>query len=215
MCECLGYIGASTENRCEGCREWRQKYRVEIGRPCNENISKTARKTGTQVCAYCWQARAGEYSWQARAGEYSPRSQASAHSGRSTPVQTSQLHTPPPPPWDHVCARMEVMLGRMEGVLGLLVSQTQAAQAAALAAEASPPRIAAQPMQVDLGAPPTATAPPTAGAPPTATAPLLVQAQPAAVFAEVINVCQDTHPTHKATSIPPLTPAPIRITITI
>ena len=160
MCECTGYVG-SAENRCEGCAAWRQKYRVEIGRPCTENISKTARRAGAAMCAYCWEARAGQYS---------PRSQASAHSGRSTPVQNPQLNAPPPPPQLHdICARMEAMLGRMEGVLGLLVSQSQRA---ALAPPASPPGIAAQPMQVDMGAPRSSLGGP---------GPLVVQAQPAVV----------------------------------
>ena len=205
MCECPGFIGASMENICEGCRAWREKYHYAMGVRCGENIARTAKRAEKALCSYCWEARAEHHT---------PRSeQPSAHSGRSTPVQNAQLQSPPPPPQLHdICARMEAMLGRMEGVLGLLVSQSQAA---ALAPPAPPPGIAAQPMQVDMGAPPTATAPPTAGAPPTATAPLLVQAQPAAVVAEVINVCQGTHPTHKATSIPPLTPAPIIITITI
>ena len=193
------------ENICEGCRAWREKYHYAMGVRCGENIARTAKRAEKALCSYCWEARAEHHT---------PRSdQPSAHSGRSTPVLVPVA--PPHPPQLHdICARMETMLTRMEGVLGLLVSQSQGAAMAANAPP-PPPGIAVQPMQVDIGAPPTATAPPTAGAPPTATAPLLVQAQPAAVVAEVINVCQGTHPTHKATSIPPLTPAPIRITITI
>ena len=188
MCECLGTKQNGVP--CVGCESWREKYHHPVGQKCGENIAKTARRAGAALCAYCWEGRApGEPVPLANGGMGSPRSQASAHSGRSTPVQNPQLNAPPPPPQLHdICARMEAMLARMEGVLGLLVSQSQAAAMAANAPP-PPPGIAVQPMQVDMGAPPTATAP--AGAPPTATAPLVVQAQPApAVVAEVIGVRQ-------------------------
>ena len=143
MCECPGFIGASMENICEGCRAWREKYHYAMGVRCGENISKTAKRAEKTLCSYCWEARAEHHT---------PRSdQPSAHSGRSTPVQNALLQSPPPPPQLHdICARMEVMLGRMEGVLGLLVSQSQAA---ALAPPGPPPGIEA------VGAPATATAP--------------------------------------------------------
>ena len=110
------------ENICEGCRAWREKYHYAMGVRCGENIARTAKRAEKALCSYCWEARAEHHT---------PRSeQPSAHSGRSTPVQNALLQSPPPPPQLHdICARMEVMLGRMEGVLGLLVSQSQAANA--------------------------------------------------------------------------------------
>ena len=229
MCECPGYVGvaAAMENRCDGCGPWRQKYRVPNGQPCTENISKTARRTGAMLCHGCWEAHVPR----------PPSSARSSRSGRSTPVLSSQLHTPPPPPGiADVCARMEVMLGRMEGILGLLVMQSQAAERGAAGPPLPPGLTPALALPAPPGASAVAAAPPTATAPqsiapnpPTTRAPqseaavkaslggpgpLLVQAQPA-VVAEVIGVSQGTRPTHRATSIPPLTSAPIRRTITI
>jgi len=136
MCECLGTKQNGVP--CVGCESWREKYHHPVGQKCGENIAKTARRAGAALCAYCWEGRApGEPVPLANGGMGSPRSQASAHSGRSTPVQNPQLNAPPPPPQLHdICARMEAMLARMEGVLGLMVSQSQAA---AMAANAPPP----------------------------------------------------------------------------
>ena len=214
-------------NRCDGCAHWREKYRVSVGQPCTDNISKTARRTEKMLCHQCWLAHVPG----------PPLSPHSSRSGRSTPVLSPQVHTPPPPPGiADICARMEAMLGRIEGILGLLVMQSQAAERGAAGLPLPLGFTPASALPAPPGAsavaalPPTATAPqsiapnpPTTWAPQSEAAvnaslggpgPLLVQAQPA-VVAEVIGVSQGTRPTHRATPTPPLTSVPIRRTITI
>ena len=123
MCDCRGLL-EDNQTPCEGCRYWRRDSRITDGRACGDNIGKKAKRTQAALCSVCWDARAP------------PPSQTTASSdasGRSTPVQSQMMQTPPAPQaattarMEAIMERMEEILVRMESIMGLMVSQQQAA----------------------------------------------------------------------------------------
>ena len=127
MCDCKGLLD-DNQTSCSGCEYWRLQLRQPEGTVCEGAIGKIAKRAGVKLCSGCWTARAPPPS---QTGP--PSSPRSSVSGRSTPVQTPMMQTPPAPQaatdarMEAIMERMEEMLARMESIMGLMVSQQQAA----------------------------------------------------------------------------------------